>query len=220
MRYPNAIWLPGPTWKVNGAPLTPRGVVAHSAVGFRSGLLSVLHGSERASWHFSILFDGTVWQHYERQQCWHAQAANSFTFGIEHEGGFDPEDEPLTEAQLAASVALVRWLGKTYGFPLVRDPLVGRTLFEHNEFHPKPCPSGRIQWERYTELETEDDMTEDERELLRLTAKTFVLDAVELSFYTEDEQTALMLDRLRRYHAAVPTSLSGRLSNIEARLDA
>ena len=53
-------------------------------------------------------------------------------------------------------------------------------------------------------------------ELLRLTAKTFVLDAPELTTYTEDEQTALMLDRLRKYHAAVPVSLSGRLSNLEA----
>ena len=67
--------------------------------------------------------------------------------------------------------------------------------------------------------ELEDDMTDDERELLRLLGKTFLLDAAELAG-DEEAQTALMLDRLRRYHGAVPTSLSGRLSNLEARLDA
>lgn len=160
MRYPDAIWRPGPAWKVNDAPLAPRGVVCHSAVGYEAGLYAVLDGPTRASWHFSVLYDGIVLQHYETTaQTWHAQAADAFTVGIEHEGGYDPEDEPLRPAQLAASVALVRWLGQELGFALSRADGPEKSLWEHNEFYAKPCPSGRIPWERYTE---EDEMTPEE----------------------------------------------------------
>jgi N-acetyl-anhydromuramyl-L-alanine amidase AmpD len=69
--------------------------------------------------------------------------------GIEHEGGFDPEDEPLTEAQRSESVALVRWLSKRHGFPLIRRA----GLWEHREVAPASaptaCPSGRIPWKYY-----------------------------------------------------------------------
>lgn len=110
----------------------------------------MLDGLTPSSWHFSVLYDGTVEQHYDTEvQCWHAQAANAFAIGIEHEGGYDPENEPQQAAQLTASVALVRWLGETHGFPLQRDE-PERTLYEHNEFYRKPCPSGRIPWQEYT----------------------------------------------------------------------
>lgn len=149
MWYPAAVIRPGPAWKQNASPLWPQGAVLHSAVGYEGGLYDVLDSNSPASWHFSILYSGIVIQHYDTTaQCWHAQAANSFAVGIEHEGGFNPENEPLTPAQIASSVALVRWLGEAHNFPLQRDE-PGRTLFEHNQFHPKPCPSGRIPWEEY-----------------------------------------------------------------------
>lgn len=152
MIYPPAIQVPGPTMKTSGY-LTVSGVVGHSAVGYESGLLAVLNDvtsprEQLASWHFSVLYDGTVWQHYDTNiRCWHAQGANSFSIGIEHEGGHDPVDEPLTPPQLAASIALVRWLGQQFGFPLKRQ----EGLWEHNEFANKPCPSGRIPWDLYVE---------------------------------------------------------------------
>lgn len=153
--YPNAVIRPGPDWKRNQSPLWPQGVVCHSAVGFIGGLHDVLDSQTPSSWHFSILFDGTVEQHYDTSvQCWHAQAANAFAVGIEHEGGYDPENEPLTPAQKAASIALVRWLGEQHNFVLERgEP--GRTLFEHNQFYPKPCPSNRIPWEEYVMVSAE-----------------------------------------------------------------
>jgi len=90
----------------------------------------------------------------------------SNTAGIEHEGGGPRWEgdtgnfgEPLTPTQLTASLALVRWLGRECGFPLVRVT----TLFEHNELSATLCPSGRIPWQLYTE---EDPMTEEERQRL------------------------------------------------------
>lgn len=150
MWYPNAVIRHGPDWKRNANPLWPQGAVLHSAVGYEGGLYDVLDSNTPSSWHFSILYSGVVVQHYDTSaQLWHAQAANSFAVGIEHEGGYSPEDEPLTPAQLASSIALVRWLGEVHNFPLQRaEP--GRTLFEHNQFYPKPCPSNRIPWEEYT----------------------------------------------------------------------
>lgn len=149
MWYPGAVIRPGPAWKVNANPLWPQGVVCHSAVGFAGGLHDELDGNNSKSWHFSIMYSGLVEQHYDTNlQTWHGNAANAFAVGIEHEGGYSPENEPLTPAQLAASVALVRWLGETHNFELRRDE-PGRTLFEHNQFYPKPCPSGRIPWGEY-----------------------------------------------------------------------
>lgn len=150
MLYPDALLVPGPAWKQNHNPLWPQGVVCHSAVGYLGGLLNVLEGNTPSSWHFSVLYSGIVEQHYDTNvQCWHAQGANTFAVGIEHEGGFSPENEALTPAQLASSVKLVRWLGEVHNFALQRDE-PGRTLFEHNQFYPKPCPSGRIPWGEYT----------------------------------------------------------------------
>lgn len=155
MIYPGASWRSGPSWKINRDPnglptlLYPRGIVLHSMVGYKMGAYSVLDGAIRASWHFSVYQDGSVEQHYDTTvQCWHAQGANSFCVGIEHEGGYNPETEPLTEVQLASSLALCQWLGKQYKFELVRWG-EGKTLWEHNEFWPKQCPSGRIPWHVY-----------------------------------------------------------------------
>lgn len=157
MRYPAAEWMPGPPSKVNRGVNTCRGVVCHSMVGPYSAALAELYRfSRRASWHYSVLKDGRVIAHYpDEAQAWHAGSAyNNSTIGVEHEGGLSPVSEPLTPAQLAASVRLVQWLAKAHGFPLVRT--VG--LWEHNEVSGEPtaCPSGRIPWDQY--IEEDDDM--------------------------------------------------------------
>ncbi len=150
--YPQSIWRPGPQSKVNGGVNTIQGVVCHSMVGSFGAAMGELDKlSRRASWHYSVLQNGDVYAHYaDEAQTWHAGSAyNNSTIGIEHEGGFSPEDEPLTDAQRDASVALVRWLSQAHGFPLVR----GNGLWEHREVSDTPtaCPSGRIPWEFYTE---------------------------------------------------------------------
>lgn len=158
MRYPAAAMRPGPANKVNGGVNACRGVVCHSMVGYvRAALGELDNPLRRASWHYSVLQNGTVLAHYQDEaQTWHAGSSrNNDLIGIEHEGGFDPEDEPLTPAQRDASVALVRWLSQAHGFPLAR----GDGLFEHNEVSGSPtaCPSNRIPWDAYVE-EPEDEM--------------------------------------------------------------
>lgn len=157
--YPNAIVRLGPQWKVNGGLNKCQGVVLHSMVGSYPAALGELDNPLRkASWTYSVLKDGRVFWHYpDTAQTWHAGSAfNNFCIGIEHEGGLDPYDEPLTPEQLAASVKLVRWLSIAHQFPLVRR----KGLWEHNEVSGQPtaCPSGRIPWAAYTGQPEEDDV--------------------------------------------------------------
>jgi len=149
----------GPTWKQEDERNAIRGIVLHSAEGFHEGLLRILNGPLRRSWHFSVLFDGTVLQHYPvTVVTWHGQAANAFTIGIEHEGTANLQPS-LTQAQVESSSRLVREIADFGGFTL-RRPFDARdsfaTLWEHNELtrfgsEPTACPSRRIPWNRIME---------------------------------------------------------------------
>ncbi len=165
MNYPPAVQRPGQAWKQGYPGLAVnarRGVICHSMVGRLADALARLDGPDTASWHFSVAQDGTVYQHYDAMAvCWHAGSRvwNGLLIGVEHEGGAPGnESEPLTAAQLAASVALVRWLAANHGFSLSRAR-PQKTLWEHNEVYATSCPSGRIPWAEYEE----DPMTPDEK---------------------------------------------------------
>jgi len=149
----------GPTWKQEPDKNAIRGIVLHSAEGFHEGLLRILNGPLRRSWHFSVLFDGTVLQHYPiTVVTWHGQAANAFTVGIEHEGTANLQPS-LTQAQVESSSQLVHAIAAFGGFALrrpfdLRDSFA--TLWEHNELtrfgsEPTACPSHRIPWNRIME---------------------------------------------------------------------
>lgn len=153
MWYPQAIVRPGPAWKLWADTNSRRGAILHSAEGYEGGLWSQLDGPAQVSWHFSILQNGDVLQHFGIDQSpWHAgnKAGNTSLIGIEHEG---ITGEPLTPPQLNASRALVRWLADECGWTASRQP--GRmTLFEHREINPQTtCPNGRIPWVAYEEDE-------------------------------------------------------------------
>lgn len=145
--YPFADVYTGPSWKVNsGVTNSAEGVILHSMEGPYSAAITVLMGNSQASWHFSVLKDGRVIQHYPTTDaCWHAggPVANNKFIGIEHEGR---KGEPLTPEQLASSVGLVRWIAQEEGWVMARHS----TMFEHNEVYNTACPSGRIPWEAYT----------------------------------------------------------------------
>lgn len=173
MRYPEAIWYPGPAEKQGyaGTALNEcRGVICHSMVGTFEGAKTRLEDVSKdanggytanaaASWHFSVLQSGKVLQHYDSAAvAWHAGSRryNALLIGIEHEGGFNPTNEPLTAAQAAASVALVRWLHQVHGKgPMERYPQAvspdAFLLTEHNEVYQTACPSHRIPWSQYTQ---------------------------------------------------------------------
>ena len=165
--YPNAIQRPGPFAKTGysgQAAAAKDTLFLHSAVGGEAAMLAVLDGPVN-SWHFSVMQDGRVLQHYDVLAiCYHAgvKAWNIRGVGIEHEGGpLGNESEPLTPPQLAASIALVRWLCSELGLPVERVA----TLREHNEVTATACPSGRIPWGRYLE---EDGMDGDLKRLAQL----------------------------------------------------
>ena len=155
--YPRATSYPGPSVKIQTGRNPAAGVVLHSMVGFRAGAHSVLENVEgprkTVAWHFSVLQDGTVEQHYPIDVILHHAGnrwANEHLIGIEHEGGFDPPDEPLTTAQQAASVELVRWIAEQRSWTPARTG--DKTLYEHNEVSDTStqCPSGRIPWPAYS----------------------------------------------------------------------
>lgn len=152
--YPAAEQVPGEPSK-HGYPgsTTNRvlGVICHSAEGYRVALRErVQSAAVEESWAFSVLTDGTVWQHYALDAVTYhggGPVANGRFVGIEHEG---VAGEPLTEAQANASVALVRWIAGQ-GSWIPRRTGQPRTLWEHNEWYATSCPSGRIPWARYEE---------------------------------------------------------------------
>lgn len=159
--YPLAKKYHGPSTKTGYDGLVTnlkQGVVCHSMVGPYSAALGELDNTfRRASWHFSVLKSGEVIQHYDTDAItWHCGSLyyNMRLIGIEHEGGLSPYNEPLTEAQRNASVALVKWLSETHGFALKREGVNAKTLFEHKEIAPPDdataCPSFRIPWSFYT----------------------------------------------------------------------
>jgi hypothetical protein len=159
-----------PSGKQNGGINTCRGVVMHSMVGSLAPAMGELDNPERrASWHYSVCQNGDVYCHADDEvQTWHAGSArNNDLIGIEHEGGLNPYDEPLTPAQLAASVALVCWLAQAHGFST--KPREG--MFEHNWVSgaPTACPSHRVPFEAY---QGGDEMTAQEQAAFdELTAK-------------------------------------------------
>lgn len=127
MIYPEAIWTPGPVEKTGYPGYTfnlCQGVVCHSMVGYKNGALAELYKlTRRASWHFSVLQNGQVLQHYDTELItWHCGSLywNARLIGIEHEGGYNPTNEPLTVPQLESSVRLVKWLGSVHNFTLAR----------------------------------------------------------------------------------------------------
>lgn len=151
MNYPPAIQHRGPADKIWPDANARAGVILHSMEGFIGPALAELDNeSVQLSWHFSVAADGTVYQHYDLEQSpWHAgtHAQNARLIGVEHEG---VQGTPLTEPQIAASLALVEWIGEQCGWPLVRDG-ANKTLWEHHEVPGAntTCPNGRIPWSRY-----------------------------------------------------------------------
>lgn len=156
---PFAVQRPGPVWKAGYPSLFLPGVpklgeVKHSAEGGWAGAHSVLDGTARSSWQFTI--GEYIEQHYPVDAyCWHGGdldddggvRANIQLVGVEHLG---MRPTPIDDTQVALSAKLSRWLMETNGYTLaVRGLGAGAwSLYEHNEVSdvPTACPSGRIRW--------------------------------------------------------------------------
>lgn len=147
-------------------------ITLHSMVGKTEGAVGRLMSTERdangrytayaaASVHFLLDQDGTLIQMYSLyDSCWASgtRQANTSSVAIELEGGNYPNySEPMTDAQVATAIRLIREIAALRGWEDVRK---GVYLHEHNEFQATACPSGR--WARLYEAFEEDDMTPDE----------------------------------------------------------
>jgi hypothetical protein len=109
---------------VNGTPHVTgamNGVVMHTMVGNLPGTIAVFNKPGfGASAHFGIAQDGTVHQFGpigKGWEAWHAFAANKAWYGIEHADNGDP-NQPLTDAQIAASAQILECLSSFAGFKL------------------------------------------------------------------------------------------------------
>ena len=150
---PFAEWYPGPGYKSWGIEANEDlAVCLHSMEGTIVGALGVLFGPLERSWHFSILKDGTIYQHYPlRSAAWHAgsQFQNERLIGIEHEGVVG---EPLALAQQEASLRLVNWIAEVCGWQVsITDTAEARrTVYFHSDATATTCPNGRIDLNLYS----------------------------------------------------------------------
>lgn len=112
----------------------------------------------QASAHYIVGQEGEVVQMVRhRDIAWHACAANATSVGIEHcarspkELGRDDRGLPVTDAQYAASAALVRWLCAQLQIPMDRDHIQGHCEADPKTTH-QDCPNRIWDWTRYLAL--------------------------------------------------------------------
>ena len=172
---PSAEKVPGHPDKIGYTAFGTRGpklgTVVHSAEGWGSYLKFLVQTRLAIkSWHFSILRDGTIWQHYPIDvHCWHAGdtdddddvRANIDLDGIEEEGLVGM---PLTPEQTQSTVRVIHFQAEYFErsaayarFPV--QPSDGWTLVEHTQVSNTftACPSDRVNWDDILELLKEDD---------------------------------------------------------------
>lgn len=126
-------------------------VVVHVTEGSAASVRSWFKAkAAQVSAHYLVTVDGTIEQFVEEADtAWHAGRVdhptaalvlarphvnpNSYSIGIEHEG---TGKEPLTPAQQAASLALLRDICTRHGIPIDRTHVVGH----HEVYSLKTCP--------------------------------------------------------------------------------
>lgn len=96
-------------------------------------------GSRKASAHYGIGEDGTIWQFVEDKYiAWHAGNANNFSIGIEHCGGYllpDGTRSKPTQACHDASAVLVKYLSTKHRIPINKE-----YIKPHNFYMATSCP--------------------------------------------------------------------------------
>lgn len=139
---------------INHTPGRPRPIdmiVIHVTEGSASSVRSWFNANAaQVSAHYMVCMDGTIDQFVsEDDQAWHAGRVdhptaplvierphinpNAYSIGIEHEG---TGTQPLTAAQRAASVELIRDICTRRNIPIDRTHVVGH----HEVYSLKTCP--------------------------------------------------------------------------------
>ncbi len=169
-RYQGSIWRPTEKYGYTSTDTHTKGVtrvIIHSAEGYRTAMFGVLDGPRQASWHFSVMRNGEVYQHISTGLiAWTASSfeANDGSIQIEEEG---KAGEALTNPQYTSTIALLLWIFKGYD---LGTPSRETNLREHNEFTNTSCPSGRVPWQRLmTELKEADMDAEETQRMIDAT---------------------------------------------------
>ncbi len=146
-RCPDAIWLPGPGWKISGV-LEATGVTLHSAEYDLDPddkiLFNALHSERKASWHFTITKDpfAFIFQHYEDVITWHCGPGNPYTIGIELEG---VAPAIVEGPQYDLLVRLLKWIKEDRGWSRVwhrgRQTATAwmSSIYEHQDWMNTSC---------------------------------------------------------------------------------
>lgn len=150
--YPGALWIPADKSNYLARDRDPsdiKNIVIHITSGRGDPRPTAEmwqqpgHGS---SAHFVIGQDGTVVQAVALNDvAYHAHAANASSIGIEHcarepgELGHDDPGLPVSDAQMAASAKLVRWLLAVLFLPSTRTVIQGHCEIDKKTSHAD-CP--------------------------------------------------------------------------------
>ena len=157
--YPGATWKPLEDHSVPGDISQRNLIVLHITQGSTAaGAIATFAQSQhpkRVSAHFVIDRDGTVYQLVDcNDTAWHASAVNGSSIGIEHVAmaAWDGHMPLLaTDAQYAASAALIQWLAGQMNIPIDREHIKG-----HNEASPRDghvlCCTGALDPDKLVKL--------------------------------------------------------------------
>ena len=131
-RYPGAQWHPVGNERPGGMT-GYQFLVLHIMQGTLHGTDLWFHDpASRASAHFGVGKDGTVYQWVDTaDRAWAQAAGNPVGISIEHEGSVP---DALTNAQIAADAAILAWLHQVHGIPLqvTDDPVAGSGVCGHS----------------------------------------------------------------------------------------
>lgn len=149
MRYPNAQWVGAAPKDFSADRITHKRIVIHIEQGSESGTDSWFHNPRsQVSAHFGNPRVGKIQQFVDTDEmAYHCAQWNDSSIGIEHEGYSGLR---LNPNQLNNLRALLLWLRKVYGIPLVFtvDPNV-RGVIGHGHLPEGPlshpdCPGGPV----------------------------------------------------------------------------
>ena len=139
------LFAPSPNYReANRGKGDIRGIVLHTTEGWDSGVRTLVDPDRRASAHFGVERDGTIFQMVlEKDIAWHGgSSANNWTIGIEN-AGFSKrpasfsnagkiqvgstfaEDIGYSDAQIQALAKLVADISKRYDIPIDRNHIFG-----------------------------------------------------------------------------------------------
>lgn len=144
------VWRSGRTPKVRGWPNITH-VVIHTLIGSAATTIRHWHGGQNCfPPHYVIDKNGEITQMVaERYYAQHAGTANTYSIGIEHEGGCTNTPACFSESLYQASAALVRDICERQKIPKNRERIMG-----HDEVPGTTHgdPGGYWDWDYYMAL--------------------------------------------------------------------